>query len=89
MLRLPDGLEEVGDWWFENSDIEKLVIPSCVRRLGASTFSDCEKLCEIVFEPGSRLESIGGSCFNDCGLTQIVIPRSVRSIGQMAFYDCY
>ena len=63
VLRLPDGLEVIGDDWFWESDVEKLIIPNTVRELGHSAFSWCEKLREVVFEPDSRLEAIREFCF--------------------------
>ena len=88
VLRLPDGLESVGSYWFMDGDVEKLVVPSSVRVFGACAFMDCGRLWELAFEPGSRLEVIGDSCFSNSGLRKVVIPRSVRDIGQMAFQGC-
>ena len=88
-LRLPDELEEVGEDWFRDSEVEQLVVPGSVRVLGRSAFAGCERLREVVFESGSRLEIIRAACFSDCGLTKMLIPRGVRSIGPMAFYDCW
>lgn len=34
VLRLPHGLETVGDAWFIGSDIQKVFIPNTVRELG-------------------------------------------------------
>ena len=58
MLRLPDGLETVGDGWFTGCIIEKLIVPSSVKMFRQRAFSYCVKLREIVFEPGSQLEVI-------------------------------
>ena len=88
MLHLPQGLEVVGDGWFSGCDIEKVFIPNMVRKLGEDAFNSCEKLREVVFEPGSQLETIGDNCFNDCGLEKVLVPRSVRSIGDDAFREC-
>ena len=41
VLRLPDGLETVGDSWFMHTGIERLIIPSSVKTLGKSAFSGC------------------------------------------------
>ena len=87
-LRLPDGLETVGDRWFAGSDVERVAVPSSVRALGEEAFADCRLQYEVIFEPGSRLERIGNQCFCRSGLAQIEIPRSVRDIGHMAFYGC-
>lgn len=49
-----------------NSSIEKLFISNTIRKLEDNAFLDCEKLREVVFEPGSRLETIGDLCFSHC-----------------------
>lgn len=87
-LRLPRGLEDVSDAQFGNKDIEKLIVTSSIRRLGAKAFNGCEHLREVVFEPESRLESICEECFCGTGLRKIVVPRSVLDIKSEAFSDC-
>ena len=49
MLRLPDGIETIGNNWFVGAEMEKLVVPSSVRSLGAGAFSCCDNLREVVF----------------------------------------
>ena len=88
VLRIPDGLEVVGDGWFAESDIEKLIVPNTVRELGASAFFKCATLHEVVFEPDSQLETIGDGCFSSCGIEQVTIPKSVRDIRSYAFWAC-
>ena len=88
VLRLPEGLEAVGDRWFAGSDVERVAVPSSVGALGEEALADCRRLYEVTFEPGSRLERIGNRCFCRSGLAQIEIPRGVRDIGHMAFYGC-
>lgn len=68
--------------------MEKLFIPSSVRKLGHEAFAFCKSLREVVFEPDSRLECIGYRSFAHCGLTEIVIPRSVETIETSAFCYC-
>ena len=88
VLRLPDGLEVVEEFWFCHYGMEKLIVSNTVRVLEQCAFGECERLREVVFEPGSRLEFIGKECFHDNGLQKIVIPKSVREIGEMAFRNC-
>ena len=85
VLRLPDGLEVVGDSWFILSDTERLIIPNCVKKLEDAAFANCMELREVIFEPGSQLESIGNYCFSSCGIERMTVPRSVRDIGDMRF----
>ena len=88
VLSLPEGLKEVAPRLFENSPVERLAVPSSVERLGGHAFFRCERLCEVVFQPDSRLERIGEYCFAGCSLRQLVVPRSVRQIGDFAFCEC-
>ena len=87
ILRLPHGLEVVGNKWFSLATIEKLIVPSCVKVLGESAFIMCERLSEVIFEPNSRLERIEACCFDRCNLTKIVLPESVQYIGEFCFSD--
>ena len=77
VLRLPDGLETVGKEWFQQSRVEKVFIPSSVAVLGERAFHCCGQLCEVAFEPGSRLERIESACFHGCGFEKIVIPKGI------------
>lgn len=40
-LELPSGLEFVGDEWFANSGIEKVIISATVKELRTEVFKDC------------------------------------------------
>ena len=40
---------------FQDSNIEKVIIPSSVQELEKNVFKDCEQLREVVFEPNSHL----------------------------------
>lgn len=42
VLCLPDGLEAVEDEWFRDDQIQKLIIPRSVRKLGKRAFAASE-----------------------------------------------
>ena len=88
MLRLPHGLEVVGEGYFSGNAMEKLFIPNTVRELGKYAFGGCRNLREIIFEPDPQLEIIEDDCFESCGFEEVIIPKSVRSIGCGAFQFC-
>lgn len=48
-LVLPERLETVTQYCFENSEVEKVVIPSSVRELEPHAFAKCRKLGSVVF----------------------------------------
>ena len=52
-MRLPDGLEIVEDYQSDYVDMERLVIPRSVKKLGNAAFALCSRLREVVFEPNS------------------------------------
>ena len=85
VLRLPDGLQEVGEDWLRDGLVEEVFVPASVRSLGKCAFYRCGRLGSVVFAPGSCLERIGDSCFEGCGLREVVVPASVQRIGCAAF----
>ena len=88
-LRLPDGLEEIGAFWFKGSAIERVTIPASVREIRECAFKGCSKLRVVDFEEGSALEKIGFGAFYNSGLESFVCPSSLRSIADEAFCKCW
>ena len=48
----------IGEGWFADSGVEKVVVPASVRELKKYSFMYCEKLKRIEFAGESRLEKI-------------------------------
>ena len=82
---LPKTLYFVGHGVFRESQIDSIVIPRGVRRIGINAFSDCVNLRYISLPNG--LKMIEGQAFSGSGLTRIEIPKSVKKIGQGLFDD--
>lgn len=62
-------------------------IPSSIKRIGGSAFSNCSNLTSVTIPNG--VESIDRWTFWNCSsLTSITIPSSVTSIGDYAFGGC-
>ena len=80
VLRLPGSLEIVRKKWFEDSNVEKVIVSNSIRELKDYAFYRCQKLREVVFESGSHLERIGEACFAGCGIESMCLPRSLRDI---------
>ena len=66
-----------------NSDLERVVIPSTVTKIGKGAFHQCYRLREVILPPD--LTEIGDYTFAESGLNSIVIPQKVKTIGQSAF----
>lgn len=86
-IRIPEGVTEIAEKAFYNYDIQSVVIPASVKKIGASAFQDCYKLNSISFSQGSTLESIGDYAFSNTILTSISLPDSLTSLGAGVFYD--
>lgn len=92
-IELPDTITEIGSYSFCSSDwtkgfdeLENVIIPNSVSKIGYGAFWFCKNLTEVVI--GNNVESIGGNAFNGCtNLVNITIPDSVNSIGEGAFSD--
>ncbi|MBE6684586.1 MAG: hypothetical protein E7592_02900 [Ruminococcaceae bacterium] len=77
----------INDYAFYGCDIESVIIPDSVSRIGDSAFDNCSALTSVTL--GNGVTSIGKGAFLACTqLKSIVIPDSVRYIGMSAFEAC-
>ena len=64
--------------------VETVIVPTNIKTIGDSFFSDCESLKNFVIPEG--VTTIGMMAFSNCkSLTSIVVPDSVTSLGAFAF----
>ena len=87
-LRLPTGLESIGDGAFAGcSRIREVEIPATVTNLGAWAFARCSALRHVTLPSG--ISEISDGLFyrnnNQSGLEDVSIPAKVRRIGKYAF----
>ena len=68
--------------------VDKVTIPSNIKRIGNGAFYMCWGLKEVFVSYG--VESIGNDAFYACdALKKITIPASVKEIGKDAFTHCF
>ena len=81
----PDG---DGGWCgvFEGSALERVDLPSTLRRIEYNVFYDCQCLRNIDLPEG--LEFIGQYSFSGAGLERVEFPASLRTVAQEAFAQC-
>jgi hypothetical protein len=61
-----------------------------IKTLLAESFSDCNGLCSLSFEPGSKLTGIGARAFYSCVLlSSLHVPALVQVLGEECFYRCW
>lgn len=71
--------------FYECKEIQKVIIPETVVKLGDAAFCICNSLSEINFPVG--LKEIPPDCFNECGFRRLNIPSSIKRIGRGAFIN--
>ena len=78
-----NDISEIPKSAFDITRIEKIEIPSSVKKIGDSAFAS-SSLSEIKFNEG--LETIGNLAFNTWGsFEKITLPSTVKSIGEECF----
>lgn len=88
-VKLPDGLERIGEQAFSNCiNLKKVLIPAKIKVLSEGTFWGCSNLGSISLPQG--LEEIERDSFNGCiSLNLVVIPSKVKYIEENVFTDFY
>ena len=77
---------EINGAWYDNTQIKHIEIPSQIKLLDESAFTNTYSLEKVIFEPNSQLTSIPQVSFMRSGtLLDIEIPKSIKSIGSQAF----
>lgn len=87
---LPDYIEgypvtEIGDSAFENSEIEQIILPKTLVKIGEKAFQFSKQL--IFVNMSNQVTEIGAWAFDDCkSLTYISLPDSLKTISPFAFW---
>ena len=82
---VPSTVTRIEDYaFYNNKNINSIVIPESVVELGDCAFEYCRRLSSVTFE-GEGLTKIGPSCFRTADYYVLKIPASVTSIGAYAF----
>lgn len=86
-LIVPDSVIKLGNYAFEDSHIESLIIGNGTIDIPYMAFGYCNSLKNIVF--GDNLETISSTAFYCChNLITVEIKDSLKTIGSSAFSDC-
>ena len=85
---VPDSVEEIYEYCFENSvNLKQVILPKNLKVLGYMAFKDCESLKEVKLPKG--VVEIGPCCFSDCkSLKKVLMGDEVKKIGYSCFADC-
>lgn len=81
-------LKTIGNFSFNFSSLESILIPSSVTRICSFAFQSCGHLKKIEFEKNSKLEIIEQQAFAFTQIEEITIPSSVSKIEDGMFTFC-
>ena len=83
-LYISDRTEQIGDYAFYNTGIDKLNITSSVKSIGEYAYSACENLVDVSIS--QDVESLGNSVFKNC--KNLVTVNIQSDISDDAFMGC-
>ena len=80
-------IEEIGTIaFYENKNIQEVILPDTLRIIENNAFNLCENLEKITFPEG--LERIDDNAFCNClDLVSITVPNSIKYVGYGLFND--
>ena len=73
-----DGVRELAERCFQCMDIEKVSIPTTVKKIGPLSFMNCSRLKCASLPEGLTIISI--YCFAESDVAEVSIPKSVEHI---------
>ena len=73
--------------YYQNTEIEHLIISDDVTSIGEKAFDECTALLSVVI--GNDVTNIEANAFDECGaMTSLTIGSKVQTIGESAFGSC-
>ena len=91
-VEIPETLEDapvtkINSGAFYNKEIESVVVPDGVEKIGMVAFGNCQNL-ETVVLPDTVHELNNSTFTNNSSLTDIKMPNDLKLIGQNTFANC-
>ena len=86
---IEEGTEVICDYAFAMwEDLEEIVIPNSVKRIGKGAFLECNSLKSVIIPEG--VEIIENYTFAECHwLEKVVLPSTLKEIKPYAFKNCF
>lgn len=80
---VPEGIREIATGAFTSSNIESVILPSTLKKIGENAFMYAKQLKKI--EIPSSVTTISKGAFSYSGLEMIVLPKKLKNIGANTF----
>jgi len=85
-INFEEGIEEIPEGVFANSQIEEISIPNTVTKISKKAFSGASLLKSVNFS--NDLALIDVDAFRETSLEEVSFPNTVTKINTGAFYKC-
>ena len=85
-INFEEGIEEIPEGVFANSQIEEISIPNTVTKISKNAFSGASLLKSVNFS--NNLVLIDVDAFRETSLEEVSFPNTVTKINTGAFYKC-
>ena len=87
-LVIPEGIVQLQRLAFRGNDFSSIVLPSTLRVIGESAFSNCPIITPLVIPEG--VITIEDNAFSSCNnIPEIYLPSTLQTISAGAFDRCY
>lgn len=89
-LQVEEDVFFAGQKCFEGApDLEEVILPSTLERIGDQAFGSCPMLTTVRIGPESQMRAIGNFAFENCALLkEFEIPANVEDIGDAPWRGC-
>lgn len=78
-VRLPEGVEVLGEFALTRTGITSFEAPSSLKRIMEKAFFNCSQLAEVHLREG--LESVAANAFSGTGIRELRLPASIEELG--------
>ena len=86
-VTLPDTVTSLGEYVFESTALEYMILPEGLKSVPRETFDGCQKLAYVKLP--STITEIGRSAFASCiSLENIELPEGLKTLYPYAFRSC-
>lgn len=79
-------VETIGNYAFNGSKVESLVLPEGITTIGTYAFENTENLNSVQFP--SSLKTINNYAFSRSNLSNLELPNGIETIGNSTFSNC-
>lgn len=87
VVKIPDGVVEIGDNCFENSKIKNISFPSTLKKIGCRAFINAKNLSEVNIPDSVTVIDL--KSFMNCErIKKVTLSKNIKEIAWKCFFGC-